>query len=189
MPTRLHIIPWHATDIRPAVRWIIIISSLFSLASKGGSKIRYTRTRERTDAVSHHRTDVSNCSALLSRDHTAALAHASSRTERRSFDELTRTVNHGGSGGGEGLASSATGTAERARTRPSARGPARAGAAPVLSSGARSGSRLPTHRPRYVAFVPPRGLSRDHDEKSRNALYTVWHEGCARYLFALVSDP
>lgn len=43
---------------------------------------------------------VSNCSALLSRDHTETLAHASSRTERRSFDKLTRTVNHDYSDGG-----------------------------------------------------------------------------------------
>lgn len=89
-----------------------------------GCRIRQHDAR-RTDAVSHHRINVSNCSALLSRDHTAALAHASSRTERRSFDELTRTVNHSGGGGSEGLASSTTGTAERARTRPSGPGPAR----------------------------------------------------------------
>lgn len=38
-----------------------------------------------------------------------------------------------------------------------------------------------------LRFVPLRGLSRDRD-KSRNALYTVWHEGYSRYLFALVPD-
>lgn len=36
-------------------------------------------------------------------------------------------------------------------------------------------------------FVLLRGLSRD-SEKSRNALYTVWHEGYTRYLFALIPD-
>lgn len=183
-PTRLHIIPRYVTeypDIPP--RWIIIISH-YSLVLRA-AWIRHHDART-TDAVSHHRTNVSNCSALLSRDHTAALAHAStsSRTGRRSFDELTRTVNHGYGGGGEGLASSVTGTAEHARTRPNVHGPARAGAAPVSQSTLRSGPDAP---PRYVAFVPLRGVSRDH-EKSRNALYTVWHEGYTRYLFALISD-
>lgn len=70
--------------------------------------------------------------ALLSRDHTATLAHASSRTERRSFDELTRTVNHdygdavGVGSSGDGNDRTRTSQSERARTCTNSRGHAQA---------------------------------------------------------------
>lgn len=104
-------------------------SDSLSLVLKRDGSRNVTTTVQRTNErglVTTVRT-LLNCSALLSRDHTATLAHASSRTERRSFDELTRTVNHGYSG--EGLASSGDGDArtrtsvsERARTCTSRRG-------------------------------------------------------------------
>lgn len=114
-PTRLHIILWHVTNPNSSV-------SISTITCFKVNVFEYSTTERRTNAVSHHRTNVSNCSALLSRDHTTALAHAFSRTERRSFDELTRTVNHSYS---EGLASSAKGTTEIARACPNERGPAR----------------------------------------------------------------
>lgn len=148
-PTRLHIIPRYVTEPRyPLVDYYYI--SLFTCL-RAQPECNTTDARLRTDSVSHHRTDVSNCSALLSRDHTAALAHASSRMERRSFDELTRTVNHGyGGGGGEGLASS-----ER-RKRPSPRGPGRTCTNPHEQERL-CPERSPNALPRCVAFVPPRG--------------------------------
>lgn len=92
---------------------------------------------------------------------------------------------------GEGLTISAKGTTELARACPNKHGSARArtGAqarlhnrrsAPVLSRSSPGASRC-------VAFVLLRGVSRDN-KKSRNALYTVWHEGYTRYLFALIPD-
>lgn len=130
-PTRLHIILGTSLTLYP-LRWCNHYHS-FSEYFEG---IQYT-TERRTRLVTTELI-VSNCSALLSRDHTETLAHASSRTERRSFDELTRTVNHDYSDGGEGLASSATETAERARVSPNMRGLARA----------RPSSRSPTRETR-----------------------------------------
>lgn len=84
----------------PLARYICSISASveihYHLFQIRGFSVIYTRATRNTVS---HRTNLSNCFAL-SRDHTATLAHASSYTERRSFDELTRTVNHSS---GEGL--------------------------------------------------------------------------------------
>lgn len=132
-PTRLHIILGTSLTLYP-LRWCNHYH-LFSGCFEG---IQYTTERRtRLVTTNRHELIVSNCSALLSRDHTETLAHASSRTERRSFDKLTRTVNHDYSDGGEGLASSATEIAERARVSPNMRGLSRA----------RPSSRSPTRDP------------------------------------------
>lgn len=172
-------------DIRPG-RWLTYLLYLtISLVLKGPAKRRMHdnahRAPRRATRVSHHRIPrrVSNCSALLSRDHTSGtrarvLPHGATIVRRTDPDCESRRRR-----AAKGLASPA-GTAERGRAWPSAR----------RTCTSRRGS-LRTPEPNVAATVTSpfvrlalRGVSRDH-EKSRGALYTVWHEGCTLVIFLL----
>lgn len=237
-PTRLHIILGTSLTLYP-LRWCNHYH-LFTGCFQRMQYIHHRATNARTRLVTTELI-VLNCSALLSRDHTAALAHASSRTERRFTTTATaargsRARRRRRPSAAERARTCADCPPEHARTRPSqselAQPPART--EPERSSlRAQTPSPSPSSPPRprpktrkvknflinfstakfftfsplrktlastivvprssldvastVLRFVSLRGLSRDRD-KSRNALYTVWHEGYSRYLFALVSD-
>lgn len=100
-PTRLHIILGTSLTLYP-LRWCNHYH-LFTGCFQRMQYIHHRATNARTRLVTTELI-VLNCSALLSRDHTAALAHASSRTERR----FTTT------------ATAARGSRARRRRRPSA---------------------------------------------------------------------